>query len=47
MTGLDILGGRLDELLQRLITNVGRTPFRNDVSGKISAKLHDEEGGRR
>lgn len=46
MTGLDILGGGLDEFLQWLVTNVICTPFRNNVSGEIAAKLHDEDEDR-
>ena len=41
MLGISLNG--LDELLQRLVLNVYRRPFRNLIAGKISTKLH---GGR-
>lgn len=39
---LCVFGSSFDELLQRLVVDIGRAPFGNDVSGEIAAKLHGE-----
>ena len=40
MVRFEVLGGGLDELLERFVFDVGGAPFGDDIAREIATKLH-------